>query len=226
MFGKLVGGVIYSIVLFGGLMFLPALTFDWWRAWVLLGVVFVASSITMFTIFPSRPDLLAERYKAPIQRGQPLADKLVTPFVVLSYFGLLIFDSLDLFRFHLLGVVPVGVAVIGIVLFIAGWTLVALAMRENAFAAPVVKRQEERNQRVIDTGPYAVVRHPMYAGALPVIVGMVLWLGSWAAVIASVVPLFGIVLRVLVEERFLARELPGYREYTQKVRWRVLPGVW
>ena len=76
---KLIGGVVYSVAIFAGLLFLGAWTFRWWRAWVFLGVVLVASSATMFGIFPSRPELLDERYKAPIQKGQPFSDKVLTP---------------------------------------------------------------------------------------------------------------------------------------------------
>ena len=99
---KLIGGVVYSVAIFGGLLFLAAWTLHWWRAWVFLGVVFVASAMTMFGIFPSRPELLDERYKAPIQEGQPLSDKVLTPLLVLSFLGLIVFIPLDVFRFRLL----------------------------------------------------------------------------------------------------------------------------
>jgi len=126
----------------------------------------------------------------------------------------------------LLGTADVGVGAVGLVLFAAGWTMVALALRENAFAAPIVKRQEERGQFVVQTGPYRLVRHPMYAGAIPLMTGMPLWLGSVAGVLLAVVPLTFIVLRLLIEERVLRLELPGYDEYARKVRWRVIPFVW
>lgn len=100
---KLIGGVVYSVAIFAGLLFLGAWTLRWWRAWVFLGVVLVASSATMFGIFPSRPELLDERYKAPIQKGQPFADKVLTPLLVLSFLGLVVFIPLDVFRFQLLG---------------------------------------------------------------------------------------------------------------------------
>jgi protein-S-isoprenylcysteine O-methyltransferase Ste14 len=223
---KLVGGVIYSVAIFGVLLFLPAWTLQWWRAWVLLGVVSVASSFTMFGIFPSRPDLLDERYKSPIQQGQPLADKIVLQALMLSFFGLVVFIPLDVFRLHLLGGPGLRLATLGLVLFAAGWTVIALALRENAFAAPVVRHQEERGQVVVETGPYRIVRHPMYAGAIPLMIGMPLWLGSYAGALLAAVPVTTLALRVLGEERFLRRELPGYGAYTRRVRWRLVPGVW
>src|SRR5512135_790242 len=109
---RLVGGVVYSVAIFGGLLFLSAWTLHWWRAWVFLGVVFLASAGTMFGIFPGRPDLLEERYKAPIQKGQPLADKVLTPLLVLSFVGLVVFIPLDVFRFRLLGTTGLTVATV------------------------------------------------------------------------------------------------------------------
>jgi protein-S-isoprenylcysteine O-methyltransferase Ste14 len=223
---KLAGGVVYSVVIFGGPLFLGAWTLHWPRAWVFVGIVFAASALTMFGIFPSRPELLDERYKAPIQKDQPIADAIVTLWLGASFLGLILFIPLDVFRFQLLGTTGVGVGAVGLVLFAAGWTMVALALRENAFAAPIVKRQEERGQFVVQTGPYRFVRHPMYAGAIPLMMGMPLWLGSIAGVLLAVVPLTCVVLRLLIEERMLRLELPGYEEYARKVRWRMIPFVW
>jgi protein-S-isoprenylcysteine O-methyltransferase Ste14 len=223
---KLVGGVVYSAAFLGGPLFLAAWTVHWWRAWVFVGVVLAASAITMFGIFASRPDLLDERYKAPIQKGQPLADKVLTPLLVGSFLGLLFFVPLDVFRFHVMGETGPGVAVLGLSLFVAGWYVIALSLRENTFAAPIVKHQAERGQLVVQTGPYRIVRHPMYAGAIPLMIGMPLWLGSLAGALLAAVPLGTLVLRILVEERMLRRTLPGYDEYARAVRWRLVPFVW
>lgn len=226
MFLKLLGGVVWSVVVFGGLLFLGAWTLHWPRAWVFVAVVFVASTLTMFGIFPSRPDLLAERYKPPVQKEQPIADAIVTLLLAGSFLGLILFVPLDVFHFHLLGGTSIAVGAVGLVLFAAGWALTALAMRENAFAAPIVKVQEERGQFVVQTGPYRFVRHPMYAGAIPLMIGMPLWLGSVAGVVLATVPLTFIVLRLLVEERVLRQELAGYEDYARKVRWRLVPFLW
>ncbi len=223
---KLAGGVAYSVLILGGPLFLGAWTLHWLRAWVFVGVVLVASALTMFGIFPSRPELLDERYKAPIQKEQPLADAIATLGLGWSFLVLTLFIPLDVFHFHLLATTSIGVGAVGLVLFAAGWTMVALALRENAFAAPVVKRQEERGQFVVQTGLYRFVRHPMYAGAIPLMTGMPLWLGSVAGVLLAAVPLTFVVLRLLIEERVLRLELPGYDAYVRKVRWRVIPFVW
>jgi protein-S-isoprenylcysteine O-methyltransferase Ste14 len=223
---KIVGGVLYSVASFGVVLFVPAWTLDWPRAWVFLGVVFVAAATTMFAVFPSRPDLLDERYKSPVQKGQPLSDRVLVLLLVASFFAWMAFIPLDAFRFRLLGGPSLPVAVLGLVLFALGWTVIALALRDNAFAAPVVRHQEERHQVVVDRGTYAVVRHPMYAGAIPLTIGMALFLGSYAGALLAAVPFATLVVRVLFEERFLRRELDGYDAYTRKVRWRLVPFVW
>jgi protein-S-isoprenylcysteine O-methyltransferase Ste14 len=111
-------------------------------------------------------------------------------------------------------------------LMAAGFAGVMRVFRENSFAAPVVRIQSEREQRVIDTGPYAVVRHPMYAMGLLYIVGIPLLLGSWLGLAAAPLFLIGLVPRSLMEERILRRDLPGYGDYMARVRFRLIPEIW
>jgi protein-S-isoprenylcysteine O-methyltransferase Ste14 len=101
-----------------------------------------------------------------------------------------------------------------------------LAMKVNPFAVPVVRLQEERHQRVIDTGVYAVMRHPMYTGFVPMVVGPALWLQSYVAALLAIVPIAVLATRSVFEERFLKGELRGYEAYTKKVRYRLIPFVW
>ena len=114
----------------------------------------------------------------------------------------------------------------GLLAVIAGWGIAWCALRENAFAAPVVKLQGERSQHVIETGLYGCVRHPLYAGGALLIVGIPLWLQSTAGTVASFVPIFVLVARILLEERFLRRELGGYDSYAARVRYRLIPLIW
>jgi protein-S-isoprenylcysteine O-methyltransferase Ste14 len=223
---KLIFGIIWTLAIFGGLLFLPAGTLHWWRAWFFLGTVLVASVWSMISVFPGNEELLNERFKSPIQKGQPLADKIITVLLLTAFCGLIVFIPLDLFRFHLIGKPGRLVSTLGLVLFLVGWYIMSLALKENAFAAPVVKHQEERGQRVIDTGVYGIVRHPMYAGAVPLFVGMPLWLESYAGALLAIVPIAVLALRILIEERFLRRELKGYDDYMEKVRYRLIPGIW
>ena len=218
--------VVFNVVFYGALLFGPAGTFDWPRAWILVGVLFVATIVTVVALFPGRRALIDERFKPPIQKGQPFEDKILTVVLLASYVGDVLLVGLDRFRLHLLPPPGILVSSFGLVLFVAGWTLLVLAMRENTFAAPVVKHQKEREQRVIDTGVYAIVRHPMYAGGALFMLGLPLFLESYAATAAAAVPIGAMIARIFVEERFLARELDGYRDYTARVRSRLIPGVW
>src|SRR3989442_14238198 len=211
---KLIVGVIFNVAIFGALLFFPAGTLDWWRAWVFLGVVFVGTVASTVSVFRVNKDLLEERFKPPVQKGQPLADKIVVVLLIAAFVGLLVFIPLDVFRFHLVAKPGTFVSSLGLVLFVAGWWIMTLALRENAFAAPVVKHQEENQQRVIDSGVYGVVRHPMYAGGVPLLVGLPLWLEAYAAALLASVPIGTLALRILVEEQFLSRELRGYAAYT------------
>lgn len=223
---KLVVGIAIQSALFGCLLFLPAGTLGWWRAWLLIGIIFAGSVVSVAGLFPGRKDLLRERLKSPIQKGQPLADKIILMFFLLSFYGLIVFIPLDVFRFHLTATPVVLVSSSGMFLFLAGWWIAFLALRENAFAAPVVKLQEEREQKVVDTGVYGVVRHPMYSGGILFIIGIPLWLESYAGALLALVPIGTIMLRILFEERFLIRKLKGYNAYMKRVRYRLIPFLW
>jgi protein-S-isoprenylcysteine O-methyltransferase Ste14 len=222
---KVIGGIIYTLVFFGAALFIPAGTIHWWRAWVLLGTAAVCVVATMLVI-AGNEQLLNERYKSPVQKGQPLADKILTLLLLPSFAGLLISIPLDVFRYRLMGSPDALLSTLGLVLFVGGWTFMTLALRENTFAAPIVKHQEERHQTVIDSGVYRIVRHPMYAGAVPLMLGMPLWLESYAAALFALIPITILAMRVLVEERLLRRELQGYDGYAQRVRYRLIPFVW
>ncbi len=223
---KLIVGVVLNVAIFGGFLFLPAGRLDWWRAWVFLGVVFVCAVASTVSVYRANPDVLAERFKWPLQKGQPRADKIVVVLLIAGFLGVMAFIPLDVFRFHLLAKPGTFVSSVGIGLFAAGWWIMTLALRENAFAAPVVGHQQERQHKVIDTGVYEVVRHPMYAGCVPLVIGMPLWPESYTAALLASVPIGMVVLRIRIEEWFLRRELAGYDGYTERVRYRLIPFVW
>lgn len=223
---KVIFSIVMQMAIFGGLLFVPAATWAWWRAWCFLGVVFAATVATMLGVFPGNEGLLDERLKPLIQTGQPLADKVIVLLLGAAFCGVIAFIPLDVFRFHLLGSPGRVVSSLGLLLFVVGWWLIALALRENTFAAPVVKVQRERHQTVVDTGVYARVRHPMYAGAVPLLIGMALWLESYAAALLAGVPIGLLVVRIHVEEQFLRRALPGYEAYMARVPYRLIPFLW
>lgn len=222
---KLIFSVIYQMLMFGGLLFWTG-HWRWPRAWWFLALNLVATVVLMVTIFPSREDLLNERLKAPIQKGQPLADKIVLVLIIATFCGYVGFIPVDVFRLHLFHKPRTLVSSLGLALFLGGWWIMSLALKENAFAVPVVRHQEERNQTVVDQGVYGVVRHPMYAGAVPLFIGMPLWLESYVGALLALVPILLLGIRIVVEERFLKRNLRGYVEYADRVRYRLVPFVW
>jgi len=218
---KLIVGLVFWMAFFGALLFVPAGTWHWWRGWVFLGVLSVSTIAAVVSLLPAHRDLIEERLRLPLQKGQPLADKIVLTLFLVSFYGLLVFISLDVFHLHLMGAPgPLGSA-LGLALVVTGWWIAYLALRENAFAATVVKHPEQ--QTVVDTGAYGVVRHPLYAGGILILVGMPLWLESSAGALLALVPIGTIVLRALLEERFLRQELTGYEAYTRRVRYRLVP---
>lgn len=222
---RLVVSSVVQLIVMIVVLFVPAGTWRWWQAWLLVALIVVGSIATVAALYPQHKDILEERLRPPIQKNQPLADKVLVSALLVTIFAALLFIPIDVFRLHhVLGRPSLAVSAIGLVLAAVGWWLIYRTLVANAFAAPAVKH--ERQQRVVDTGPYAIVRHPMYSGAILFMVGMPLWLGSLAATLAMVVPICVMAVRAVFEERFLRRELPGYASYMQRVRWRLVPGVW
>ena len=223
---KLILGVICNPAIFAILLFLPAGTLHWWRAWLLIAVFLVGAVWGVLSLLHSHKGLLEERLKSPLQKGQPLGDKIVVLLLLGTFFGGVAFIPLDVFHLHLLSKPGPLVSSLGLIILNAGWWIAYLALRENAFAAPVVKHQTERNQTVVETGVYSKVRHPMYAGAALVMIGVPLWLESYAATLLSLIPISTLLVRILIEEQFLRRELNGYEAYMARVPYRLIPRAW
>ena len=199
----------------------------WPRAWILLGALFLIRVATAITVFRVNSTLLRERAKLLLHPAQPRADKLILfSFMVSAFVGVPAIAAFDIFHWHVSRHVPLPLAIFGLALFTAGWVVIALALRANAFAVTVVRAQPERMHVVVDTGPYCVVRHPMYAGNPMVTLGLSLWLGSYVAALCAIFPLALLMLRIVLEERLLRRQLPGYSDYVKRVRYRLVPGLW
>jgi len=144
-----------------------------------------------------------------------------------AFIGLLIVTPLDVFHLHLFVKPGPFVSSAGLALYVVGFWIAYLALHENAFASPVVKYQEERNQTVVASGVYSVVRHPMYAGGLLLTIGLPLWLESYVGALFAIVAIATIfAARSVFEERFLGRNLPGYDAYAKRVRFRLIPFLW
>lgn len=223
---KLILGILSNVAVFAVLLFLPAGTLSWPRGWLFLGIILVGSVASTLAVLRANPAVLVERYKPPVQRGQPLADKILVIVLILTFVGVTVFIPLDVFRLHLMRKPGPVVSSLGLVLFAAGWWIITLALRANAFASPVVKHMAERRQTVVDTGVYGFVRHPMYTGAIPFLVGMSLWLESSASALLSLLAIPVLAARIRVEERFLVEKLEGYESYRKRVRHRLIPLIW
>jgi protein-S-isoprenylcysteine O-methyltransferase Ste14 len=223
---KLIAATLFTVALYAFLLFVPAGTLHWWRAWVFLAVTIALTAGAVFSMWPDSADLFSQRAKGIIQKGQPLWDRVLVTLLMISYVGQIVFIPLDVFRCHLMPKPGAFISFFGLALYVCGWWILTLAMKVNPFAVPVVRLQEERHQRVIDTGIYAVVRHPMYAGFVPFAVGPALWLESYVAALLAIIPIVVLAVRSVLEERFLQRELPGYDGYMEKVRYRMIPFIW
>jgi protein-S-isoprenylcysteine O-methyltransferase Ste14 len=206
----------------GLLLFVPAGTVHYWQAWVYLSIFMGASALTTLYLLRRDPTLLERR-----MRGGPMAEKRPAQRLIMlgtsfGFIALLVVSALD--RRIGWSAVPLGVVVVGDVLVALGFGLIVRVYRENTFSSATIEVAE--SQTVISTGPYAIVRHPMYASGSLYLVGTPLALGSyWGLVpIAAMMPF--LIWRLLDEERLLADDLAGYTEYQKRIRHRLVPFVW
>lgn len=220
------GDAVLSTVLMGAALLGPAHAWRAPRVWALIAVYFVVHVVGLTRVVRANPDLLRERAKPPLQRGQPFADRVLLLGLMASYAAMLVVTGLDAARWNLAPVWSAGLAWAGMGLFAAGWVLVMRALEANAFAATVVRHQAERRHAVVTTDVYGIVRHPMYAGLLAAILGVPLWLRSGLGLLVALAPIGLLVVRIYIEERVLRHALPEYAAYAARVRARLLPGVW
>jgi protein-S-isoprenylcysteine O-methyltransferase Ste14 len=204
------------------LLFIPAWTFDYWQAWTFLAVYFAASAAITLYLMKNDPRLLARRMSGgPAAEKEP-AQRIIMSLASLGFIGLLVIPALD--RGFAWSRLPPWVALAGDVLVGLGFLGVFYVFRENTFTSATIELAPD--QKVISTGPYALVRHPMYAAALVMLVGIPIALGSLWGVLVFVAILPALLWRLFDEEKFLARNLPGYPEYESRVRYCLIPRVW
>jgi protein-S-isoprenylcysteine O-methyltransferase Ste14 len=204
------------------LIFVPAGTSDYWQAWMFMAVFQGASIAIGVYLAIKDPELLARRMKVGPAAEQEKAQKIIILLAMIGFVALLLVPALD----RRLGWsrVPWYVCIAGNVLVALGFVFIFFVLRANRYGASTVQIAE--GQEVISTGPYALVRHPMYAGAIVMLIGIPLALGSWWGLLALALFVPVLIWRLLDEEKFLKKNLPGYTEYTQKVRHRLVPWVW
>lgn len=208
-----------GVVIIGLLLFLPAGTIFWWQGWLFMGILFVPMFVAGLVMMAKAPDLLRKRLSAKEDEGEQRA--------VLALSGLMFVAA---FVVAGLGVrfgwpqLPAWASWVGAVLFLAAYALYAEVMRENAYLSRTIEVQG--GQRVVDTGLYGIVRHPMYSATLLLFLSMPIVLGSPFSFIIMLAYLPIIAKRIRNEEKVLAKSLEGYAEYLTRVKWRLIPHIW
>lgn len=219
---KALVSVFVLVIVMGVILFSAAGTVHYWEAWIYLAVFTIVSVLTTIYLIRHDPDLLQRR-----MRGGPTAEtrpvqRLIMIFTSLAFLGLLVVPGLD--RRLRGSTVPAYTVITGDFLVAIGFYFIFRVYRENTYTSATIEVAD--NQRVIDTGPYALVRHPMYASALLYLFGTPLALGSYWGLVPFVFVIPFLAWRLFDEERMLTNELEGYSEYQQRVRYRLVPGVW
>jgi protein-S-isoprenylcysteine O-methyltransferase Ste14 len=219
---KAFASLLLLFLVMAALLFFPAGTLDYWQAWTFLAVYFAASLAITLYLMKKDPELLARRMGGGPTAEKQTSQKIIMSLTSLGFIGLLVVPALD----HRLAWsrMPASAALAGDALVVLGWLAIFRVFRENTFTSATIELAP--GQTVISSGPYALVRHPMYAGALVMLIGMSIALGSWWGLLVMAVIMPALIWRLFDEERFLARNLPGYTGYLNKVRYRLIPHLW
>ena len=219
---KVFRGIAFAAV-FLALLFVPAGTLRWTEAWIFIGLYTVLTTVTALWIRFKDPELFKER--SSFKKDTKTWDKIIIFLYIVGLMGLLAVAGLDAVRFHW-SHVPVWKKVIGFAGFIPASLIVFAATRHNTYLSQGVRIQKERGHQVCTTGPYRIVRHPMYSGIILLIACLPLALGSLFAFIPAFVIVCLFILRTILEDQTLKSELEGYREYAARVRFKLIPGIW
>jgi protein-S-isoprenylcysteine O-methyltransferase Ste14 len=211
------------IPVYGAILFLSAGSLKWAEGWIFM-VLFLFNQVLMTLILlKKRPDLLAER-SGP-QPGMKPWDKVIVPLAAVL-FPLLTWLTASFDYRNQWTQTGIEIQIVGLGLMLAGVLLIDWAMFSNAFFSAVVRIQKDRDHKVVDSGPYRLVRHPGYVGAIASYIGIPLMLGSWWALIPAWIAIILFIVRTSLEDRTLQKELEGYAQYADRVRYRLIPGLW
>jgi protein-S-isoprenylcysteine O-methyltransferase Ste14 len=216
------GGLLKMMVILSALIFLPAWTVHYWQGWISLLVFFVCAAGITLDLMKHDPALLERRMTAGAGAEKEKSQKIIQALTSIIFLVLFVISALD-HRFAWSSV-PVFVVVGGDALIVLGFVVVFLVFKVNTFTSGII--EVAGDQKVISTGPYGLVRHPMYVGALILLIGIPMSLGSWWGEMVILPTIVMLVLRLLDEEGFLVRSLPGYEEYLRRVKYRLAPFVW
>ena len=215
-------GLAFLMLFLAVALFGSAGSLNFWQAWVYLAVFLVCTLFITAYLVRHDPKLLARRVKAGPVAERQKSQQLIQSLASLFFVGLFIASGLD-YRFHW-SEVPLAVSVISDCFVVLGFFVVFLVFRENSFTSAII--EVSKDQRVIASGPYRVVRHPMYAGSSLLLLFSPLTLGSWAALLLTILLILVVAARLLREEKYLSANLSGYEAYPQSVRCRLVPFIW
>ena len=222
---NLVVKTLIWLAFMAALMLVPAGTIWWVQAWIYLALMGITSTLITTWLYIHDPGLLAQRIASPVQREQAAWDRIFMSCMIVFFIAWMAVMGLDAVRFRA-SHVPVWAQAAGAVAILISQYVFWLVFRANSYAAPVVKIQEERGHTIATGGPYAIVRHPMYAGAILFLFGTPLLLGSWYGVALAPVIVVAFGVRAVLEERTLAAQFPDYADYAARVRYRFVPLIW
>jgi len=218
--------VFLQVLIQAVVLFASAGTLRWWEAWAFIGIYLAGIAGNAYFMLRLQPETVAERGHGATAADVKKWDKIVGVVALLFYFiGIHLVAGLDL-RFAWPGRFSLPVEIAGFAVWVVGSVLFGWAMYSNAYFSTVVRIQDDRGHQVCDTGPYRFVRHPGYVGAALQSLGTALLLGSPWALIPALLAVLSFALRTALEDRTLQDELAGYSDYAQRVRYRLLPGIW
>lgn len=217
--------IVIMIIFFMALIFVPAGTFKWLEAWIFLLLYFLFVAALVIWLKKNDPELLKERMTAKKKKNVKGWDRAIIFAYTLLVPALIVLAGLDAVRFRW-SKVPLAIKVLGFIGFVPVLILVFWTINENSYLSEMVRIQEERGHQVCTTGPYRYVRHPMYVGVIIFLFCLPLCLGSLYALIPASLSVILFILRTALEDKTLQQELSGYKEYTEKVRYRLIPGMW
>ncbi len=219
---KAFGSLVVLFLVMAALLFLPAGTTRYWQAWGYLTVFCGASLLITLYLAKNDPALLKRRLSGGPWAEKERAQKIIMVFTSIGFIALIVVPALD-FRLGWSSVPP-SLVVAGTILVAIGYYIIFLVYKENTYGSATI--EVAQGQKVIATGPYSVVRHPMYSGALFYLIGTPLALGSWWGLVPFMAMLPFLIWRIFDEEAFLVSNLPGYAEYRHRMRYRLAPGLW
>jgi protein-S-isoprenylcysteine O-methyltransferase Ste14 len=217
---------IISVLIQMPLFFIPAGRWDWIEAWIYLIIYFIFMTSNVLILNKKNPEVLINRMKTKKEgmKGKKGSDKWLFPLISIVFIGLFLLPAFD-FRYDW-SIVPVYVEIGGFLLLAIAFYILFRSMRDNAYASKVLDVRKESGHKVIDTGTYSIVRHPMYTGFSIMGFGLALGLGSWWTLILAILAVVLLALRIFFEEKMLSEELEGYVEYKKKVKYKLLPKIY